>query len=67
MYPSEILLEAQQLHNVRDRLNSLSDQTPHISAELLSISGGVRTIATSLELLVVVKAPPFTGLDAAND
>lgn len=67
MYPSEILLEAQQLHNVSDRLNSLSDKHPHISEELLSISGGVRTIATSLEVLVVVKPPPVSDLDAAND
>ena len=67
MYSSAILLEAQQLHNVCDRLSSLSDQHPHVSEELLSISGGVRTFATALELLVVVKTPPLPGLDAAND
>jgi hypothetical protein len=67
MYPSAILVEAQQLHNVSDRLSSLSDQHPHVSEELLSISGGVRTFATSLELLVAVKTPPLPGLDAAND
>ena len=67
MYPSEILLEAQQLHSVSDRLDLLSDKHTHISVELLSISGGVRTIATSLELLVVVKPPATSDLDAAND
>ena len=67
MYPSAILLEAEQLHKVSERLSSLSDDHPHISKELLSISAGVRTIATSLELLVVVKPPPLSGLDAAND
>jgi hypothetical protein len=48
LYPSAILLEAQQLDNVSDRLSSLSEQHPHVSEELLSISGGVRTFATSL-------------------
>lgn len=67
MYPSAILLEAQQLHSVSERLNSLSDEHPHISQELLSIAGSVRTIATSLELLVVVKPPPVSDLGAAND
>ena len=67
MPSNRILHEALQLHNVSDRLSSLSDQHPHVSEELLSISGGVRTFATSLELLVAVKTPPLPGLDAAND
>jgi len=67
MYPSAILHEAQQLHNVSDRLDSLSDEHPQVSKELIAISGNVRTIATSLELLVVTKKPPLSGLDSAND
>jgi hypothetical protein len=67
MYPSAILREAQQLHNVSDRLDLLSDEHPGVSEELIAISGNVRTIATSLELLVVTKAPPLSGLDSAND
>ena len=67
MYPSAILHEAQQLHDVSDRLSSLCDEHPHVAVELIAISGNVRTIATSLELLVVTKTPPLTGLDSAND
>ncbi len=68
MYPSAILNEAQQLHSVSNRLDLLSDEHPLVSKELLMISGSVRDIATTLELLVVVnEAPPTSGLDAAND
>jgi hypothetical protein len=67
MYPSSILHEAQQLHSVSDRLDLLSDEHPHVSEELTLISGNVRMIATSLELLVVTKTPPVAGLDSAND
>ena len=67
MYPSAILHEAEQLHHVSDRLGLLSDEHPQVSEELIVISGNVRTIATSLELLVVIKTPPVTGLDSAND
>ena len=67
MYPSAIMHEAQQLHGVSDRLDLLSGEHNHVSEELLIISGNVRTIATSLELLVVTKTPPRSGLDAAND
>lgn len=67
MYPSAILHEARQLHNVSDSLNLLADQHPHVSEALLIMSVSVRDIATSLELLVVTKAPPLEGLDSAND
>ena len=60
-YPRAILQEALQLHNVSERLNTLSDEHPHVSEELLVISGNVHTIATSLELLVVAKPPPALG------
>jgi hypothetical protein len=67
MYPSAVLHEAQQLHGVSDRLDVLSGEHSHVSEELLIISGNVRAIATSLELLVVMKTPPISGLDVAND
>jgi len=67
MYPSAILHEAQQLHGVSDRLDVLSGEHTHVSVELLIIAGNVRTVATSLELLVVTKTPPVSGLDVAND
>jgi hypothetical protein len=67
MDPSAILQEAEQLHNVSDRLNLLSDEHPLVSEQLMVISGSVRTMATSLELLVVVKTLPLTGPDSAND
>lgn len=67
MYPGAILHEAQQLHSVSDRLDLLSDEHPQVSNELMAISGNVRVIATSLELLVVTKSPPLAGLDPAND
>jgi hypothetical protein len=67
MYPTAILHEAKQLHSVSDRLDLLSDEHPEVSEPLLIISGNVRAIATSLELLVVTKTPPLSGLDSAND
>jgi nitrogen-specific signal transduction histidine kinase len=67
MDPSAILQEAERLHNVSDRLNLLSDEHPLVSEQLMVISGSVRTMATSLELLVVVKTLPLTGPDSAND
>ena len=58
--------EAQKLHNVSSRLDSLADQYPLISEALLVISGvrntsgSVRNTATLLEVLVVAKiGSPF--------
>jgi hypothetical protein len=65
--PSNALLdEAQQLHHVSDRLDSLAEQHPLVSDALLSISGSVRSTATLLEVLVATKIVPFSGLDPAS-
>ena len=69
MYPmpsSAILHEAQQLYNVSDRLDSLSELNPAVSQALITISGSVRNTATLLEVLVATKMGPLSGLDPAN-
>jgi len=66
MPPSAILHEAQQLHNVSDRLDSLADQHPGVSDALAAISGSVRNTATLLEVLVAMKMPLLSELDRAN-
>ena len=69
MYPmpsNAILHEAQQLHNVSDRLDSLAEQHPVVSEALITISGSVRNTATLLEVLVAMKMAPISGLDPAN-
>jgi hypothetical protein len=63
--PSAILREAQQLHNVSDRLHSLTEQLPIVSDALISISGSVRNTATLLEVLVAMKMGPLAGLTDA--
>ena len=50
-----ILREAEQLHKVSDRLDSLAEQHPIVSEALLTISGSVRNTATLLEVLVATK------------
>ena len=66
MPSSAILHEAQQLHNVCDRLDSLAEQYSDISEALITISGSVRNTATLLEVLVVTKMGPLGGLEPAN-
>jgi hypothetical protein len=66
MPPSAILHEAQQLHSVSDRLDSLAGEHPVISEALITISGSVRNTATLLEVLVATKMIPFTGFDPAE-
>ncbi len=66
MHSNAILQEVQQLYNVSDRLDSLSDQHPAVSEALLTISGSVRNTATLLEVLVATKIAPFSGLDPAE-
>ncbi len=66
MHSNSILHEVQQLYNVSDRLDSLSDQHPAVSEALLTISGSVRNTATLLEVLVATKIAPFSGLDPAE-
>jgi hypothetical protein len=66
MPSSAILHEAQQLHNVSDRLDSLSELNPAVSQALITISGSVRNTATLLEVLVATKMGSLSGLDPAN-
>jgi len=66
MHPNAILHEVQQLYDVSDRLDLLSDQHPLVSEALISISGSVRNTATLLEVLVAMKIAPLSGLDPAS-
>lgn len=50
-----ILQEVSQLTNVSKRLESLADQHPSVEEALLSISGNVRSTATLLEVLALIK------------
>ena len=55
MPSTAILEEAQKLHNVSDRLDSLAEQHPLVSEALITISGNVRGTAMLLEVLVATK------------
>jgi hypothetical protein len=66
MPSSAILHEAQQLHNVSNRLDSLSEEHPAVSEALITISGSVRNTATLLEVLVATKMGHPSGLDPAS-
>jgi hypothetical protein len=61
-----ILREVQQLYNVSDRLDSLTEQHPLVSEALVMISGSVRSMATLLEVLVATKMGPLSELDPAD-
>jgi len=58
MSSTAILHEAQQLHDVSDRLASLADLHPHLSEAILTISGSLRQTATLLKVLVATKMGP---------
>jgi hypothetical protein len=66
MPSTAILHEAQQLHKISSRLDSLADQHPVICDALVTISGSVRNTATLLEVLVATKMPSAFGLDPAD-
>jgi hypothetical protein len=66
MPSNAILHEAQQLHNVSDRLDALAEQHPLVSEVLITIAGSVRSTATVLEVLVATKIAPLAGLDPAS-
>jgi hypothetical protein len=66
MPTTAILHEAQQLHNVSDRLDSLARLHPLVSEALMTISGSVSNTATLLEVLVVTKMGSLSGLDPAS-
>jgi hypothetical protein len=61
-----ILHEAQQLHSVSDRLDSLAETHPVVSEALITISGSVRNTATLLEVLVATKMGSSLRLDPAE-
>jgi hypothetical protein len=61
-----ILHEAQQLHSVSDRLDSLAGEHPVVSEALVTISGSVRNTATLLEVLVATRMKTLSVLDPAN-
>jgi hypothetical protein len=61
-----ILHEVKQLYNVSDRLDSLAELHPVVSAALITISGSVRNTATLLEVLVATKITPLSRLDPAD-
>jgi len=50
-----ILQEVGQLNNVSERLESLADQHPFVEDALMSISGNIRSTATVLEVLALIK------------
>jgi hypothetical protein len=66
MHSTAILYEAQQLHGVSDRLDSLAGQHPVVSEALIGISGSVRNTATLLEVLVATKTTAFDELSPAD-
>lgn len=66
MHSNPILHEAQQLHNVSDRLDVLAEEHPVVSEALITISGSVRNTATLLEVLVATRMEPLTGLNPAD-
>jgi hypothetical protein len=66
MHPNLLLQEAEQLHHVSDRLDSLAEQHPVFSHLILPISGSVRSTATLLEVLVATKLEPIPGSDLIN-
>jgi hypothetical protein len=61
-----ILHEAQQLHNVSDRLDMPAGQHSLFSEALIGISGSVRNMATLLEVLVATKMAPPSGFDLTD-
>jgi hypothetical protein len=63
MPSSAILNEAQQLHKVSARLDSLAEKHPTVSEALITISGSVRNTATLLEVLVATKMRASLVLD----
>ena len=66
MDSNAILHEVQQLYNVSDRLDLLSEEHPLVAEALITISGSVRNTATLLEVLVATKIAPLAGLDPAS-
>jgi len=51
----DILKEVGHLNSLSDRLESLADQHPSVEDVLMSVSGNVRTTATTLEVLALIR------------
>jgi hypothetical protein len=66
MPANTILQEAQKLHDVSERLDSLADEHPTVSEALIAISGNVRHTAALLQVLVVTKMGPLSEPGPAN-
>jgi len=69
MPSSSILQEAQNLHNVSDRLDVLAEEHeehPVLSEALIAIPGNVRHTAMLLEVLVAPKMRPLSEPGPAN-
>jgi hypothetical protein len=66
MPSNAILHEAQQLHSISDRLDSLAETHSTVSEALITISGSIRNTATILEVLVATKMRSSLGLDPAE-
>jgi len=66
MRSNPILHEAQQLHGVSDRLDSLAAEHPVVSEALATISGSVRNTATLLEVLVATRMGLLEGPGLAS-
>jgi hypothetical protein len=66
MPANTILQEAQKLHDVSERLDSLAEEHPTVSEALITISGNVRHTAALLQVLVVTKMGPLSEPGPAN-
>ena len=65
MASKPILQEAKKLHNVSDRLDALAGELEDhagVSEALIIISGNLRNTANLLEVLVVTKLGPLSGI-----
>lgn len=66
MPSSAILHEAQKLHLISNRLDTLADEHPVVCDALITISGTLRHTATLLEVLVVTKMGPLPDPGSSN-
>jgi hypothetical protein len=58
-----ILLEADQLRNVSERLESLADEHADVD-ELMSVAGNIRNIAAVLDVFTVVRSKAGASQDS---
>ena len=52
----DILEEVGHLHSVSDRLQALADENPSVEGALMTVSGNLRSTATALELLAILRS-----------